>query len=802
LRRLQRQVNMRLLCVLVLVCSCIAAEDPAPTYNFDLRGDARMLFETVTRQFGLECVFDSDYPAGQAIRFQLHEVDYRTALRALEDSTGSFAVPLSAKVLLVAKDTPEKRRTVEPYVAVTVQIPQATAPQEVTEVVTAVQQLMAIERVGVQTQGHQVVLRGPASKIIPARQLFEELIQYHPQISIEVKLIEISQQELLTYGLDLPTMFPINFTSAATATRTLATLAKGGLGSMFGIGIGNATLLAQLADSTGQSLLHLNIRSLNHQPVTFHAGDRYPILTAQYAGGAAVSSNRTSNNGTSNNGTTNDGTAATPEIFGDVARPTALVLGDFNGDNRLDIAAAASDADSAAVLLGNGDGTFGNASLYPAGSGPSAIATADLNRDGILDLVTVNSKIGSVSVLLGNGDGTFRTAVPYAAGTGPAAVVIADFNGDGLNDIATANADSNDVTVLLGQGDGLFGTALKTAAGSSPQALIAADFNGDGKADLAVANLNSNDVSILLGDGQGGFRPAVSYPAGNGPDAITAADWNNDGKLDLAVAASSDDAVSVLLGDGSGAFAAPKSIPAGSRPVALANNDFSLDGVKDILAANPDDGTVSMLLGLGTGSFQTAIGFHLGGNPAALAIADVNGDGLPDVVAANPSSNNFSLLLGSVSGGFHDPSGNPIPSTGGQTYSPPPSFNYEDLGLLVKITPHMHGTNDVTLDLNASFKLLTGRQLSNVPVISNRQVTAQVSAPYGEWALVAGLLSTSEARTLSGLPILPLLGKRTRDHSSTQVVLLIRTTLVSEPPDESLTPALSLGSDTRPRSPL
>jgi hypothetical protein len=82
--------------------------------DLDFRGDAKYLFENVARAFNLECVFDYDYQPGPIIRFQLQQVDYREALHALQATTGSSVVPLSKRVFLVVKDTPQKRKEVEP----------------------------------------------------------------------------------------------------------------------------------------------------------------------------------------------------------------------------------------------------------------------------------------------------------------------------------------------------------------------------------------------------------------------------------------------------------------------------------------------------------------------------------------------------------------------------------------------------------------------------------------------------------------------------------------------------------------
>ena len=87
-----------------------------------------------------------------------------------------------------------------------------------------------------------------------------------------------------------------------------------------------------------------------------------------------------------------------------------VVMGDFNGDGRQDIAAGNWDSSSTheiAVLIGNGDGTFKPAVQYDTVSTPHAIAVADMNGDGIQDLVIARKEANLVSILLGNGDGTF-----------------------------------------------------------------------------------------------------------------------------------------------------------------------------------------------------------------------------------------------------------------------------------------------------------------------------------------------------------------------------------------------------------
>jgi hypothetical protein len=488
-----------------------------------------------------------------------------------------------------------------------------------------------------------------------------------------------------------------------------------------------------------------------------------------------------------------------------------VAIGDFNRDGIPDFAAAVSGANQVAVFLGNGDGTFSDPVTYPTGQNPSAILTLDLNQDGYLDLVTADASSNGIGVLLGKGDGTFTNFVSFAAGTQPAGLATADFNGDGVPDLAVANAGSNNVTILLGRGDGTFQPPVTMRAGTSPRSLVAADFNGDGRHDLAVANYGSNDLWIFLGNGDGTFGNPAMYATGNSPRAVTAALLNQDSKLDLAVANSASNSVSVFLGDGTGGFSAGNQFPTGSSPVSVITAEIINNNIQGIAVANSADGTVSLLLGNGDGTFQLPINIRIGTatQPVWVANADLNRDGYQDLLVANFASNNFSVLLGSGNGGFHDSSGNTYQYNGGQTYAPPPAFSFEDLGLMIKATPHVHGAGQIGLELEAEIKLLTGNSVDGVPAIAQRKLQTQVQLRTGECAVVAGLLTASEARSIMGTAGLstfpglgPLLRTNTRSRDSSEVLILVKPILVSLPPDQSVTRSLWIGTEARPLTPL
>jgi hypothetical protein len=88
-----------------------------------------------------------------------------------------------------------------------------------------------------------------------------------------------------------------------------------------------------------------------------------------------------------------------------------------------------------------------------------------------------------------------------------------------------------------------------------------------------------------------------------------------------------------------------------------------------------------------------------------------------------------------------------------QSYQAPfPSFNYEDLGLLVKAKPSVYANSDIGLNLEIELRTLAGQSINGVPVIANRQYKGSITLSDGEPAVVAGSLSRSEMRSMTGIP--------------------------------------------------
>lgn len=116
---------------------------------------------------------------------------------------------------------------------------------------------------------------------------------------------------------------------------------------------------------------------------------------------------------------------------------------------------------------------------------------------------------------------------------------------------------------------------------------------------------------------------------------------------------------------------------------------------------------------------------------------------------------------------------------GNQSYIAPfPSFYYEDIGLNLKATPVIHADKDVTLKLELQIQSLGTQSVNGQPIINNRQYTGTITLREGEAGVVAGLIGSEDARTLTGYPFLAQVpgltyGISEHDKNVTQDELLV-----------------------------
>jgi general secretion pathway protein D len=145
----------------------------------------------------------------------------------------------------------------------------------------------------------------------------------------------------------------------------------------------------------------------------------------------------------------------------------------------------------------------------------------------------------------------------------------------------------------------------------------------------------------------------------------------------------------------------------------------------------------------------------------------------------------------------------PIAAGGVQT-QPITSFNYENIGVNIDITPRTHHDDDVSLAVKIEVSSISGVGFQNLPTFGNRSISTVIRLKDGETNMLAGLIRDDERRVLSGVPglsDLPVIGRlfahNRRESQETDIILTLRPSIVRvlqlEPADVE---AFRVGRDT------
>ena len=379
------------------------------------------------------------------------------------------------------------------------------------------------------------------------------------------------------------------------------------------------------------------------------------------------------------------------------ARPRGIVLGDVNGDGKLDaVAFDAANTGALSVLFGDGARNLGSPTVYnfnhPNVIDPHYVvwsaALADVNHDGKPDLIVAAannffSSVGDVWVLLNDGSGNFIAPATYVwtrtmgHGDVPAQLVAAgDLDGDGNCDIVVTSGfgqfgSGNVVTILSGNGTGAFTPTLGLPFPLTPngranlaQGVVIADMNGDTLPDLVVSasdigGTRTGGVTVFRNTGARTFDAGTTYSTPFFRDGMVAVgDLNGDGRPDVVVTgANSGDSIAYLLNTGNGGLGAGVFVGGlgGAFGLALGDLTHSGPGTLDIVVGTTGAGT-KLLRNGPPGPVDTTppvitspgnITAEATGSSGAVvnftATAQDNVDGPVNVTASPPSGSTFPL---------------------------------------------------------------------------------------------------------------------------------------------------------------
>jgi len=132
-----------------------------------------------------------------------------------------------------------------------------------------------------------------------------------------------------------------------------------------------------------------------------------------------------------------------------------------------------------------------------------------------------------------------------------------------------------------------------------------------------------------------------------------------------------------------------------------------------------------------------------------------------------------------------------------------PVIQFQDVGVVVHATPHLHAAGEMTLQLDFALRAVGATAENGIPSFTNRQMTNQVRLGFQEAYLLGGILNRTYRANNSGYPWLSrlplvgwLFGRRERQESDTELLILVRPMIVrSAPAEEFASRAIFFGKE-------
>jgi hypothetical protein len=292
--------------------------------TFHFAGDVKSLFSELGAAYKLKVQFDDSVPLRQ-VRFNVDNVDFYTALNLATKVSKTMWTALDAHQMLILADSLENHKQYDRMSLRRFILPPHSAPQEATDLVNAMRQMLDLKSISSGQTSNVVEVRGPQPVVEACARMMEGLDNPKPQVMIDVRVFQISHMLTRNIGLHIPYTFNlynipaaalaglgglnlqnlINQLIASGAINQAGTTSIAGLlaqltgqqnsifsqplatfgGGLTFMGLSLDQLAAQLSvnESWVRILDEVSLRAGQGTDATLRLGQRFPILNASYA---------------------------------------------------------------------------------------------------------------------------------------------------------------------------------------------------------------------------------------------------------------------------------------------------------------------------------------------------------------------------------------------------------------------------------------------------------------------------------------------------------------------------------------
>jgi general secretion pathway protein D len=271
--------------------------------NLTMSNDAKLVFETVAKLAGLTVIFDPDFPA-RRITTELNNVTLQQALDIVSLESKAFWKPVTENIIFVIPDQPQKRRDYEEQIVKTFYLANTVQPQDLTEIVTGLRQLLDLKRIHQLNSQNAIIIRDTPDKLLLAEKMIGDIDKAKPEVVVQVEVLQARTDRLRDLGIlpmqtgsitinpNASTTTPTTTGTTTTATPTTNTVTLNQLshlnGNSYAVTVPSITANAILTDTYTKIIQNPEIRSIDGQPAKLRVGDKIPVATGSFQAGVGV----------------------------------------------------------------------------------------------------------------------------------------------------------------------------------------------------------------------------------------------------------------------------------------------------------------------------------------------------------------------------------------------------------------------------------------------------------------------------------------------------------------------------------
>ncbi|MBZ5699588.1 MAG: hypothetical protein LAN18_13695 [Acidobacteriia bacterium] len=262
--------------------------------NMKATNDAKAVFDAIGKLAGLTVIFDADFTS-RRISVELTNVTLEQALNIVALQSKAFWRPVTSNIIFVVPDQPQKRKEYEEEIVKTFYLHNTVLPQELTEIVTSIRQLLDLRRVQQINAQNAIVIRDTPDRIMLAQKIIEDIDKARPEVVIQVAVMQARTDRLRNMGIQPGTSAQLTFTpptTSSSSTTAATTLPLNQLQHLstadYSVTLPGAQASFLMTDSSTQIIDNPEIRVVDGQTAKLRIGDRVPVATGSFQAGVGV----------------------------------------------------------------------------------------------------------------------------------------------------------------------------------------------------------------------------------------------------------------------------------------------------------------------------------------------------------------------------------------------------------------------------------------------------------------------------------------------------------------------------------